>query len=183
MVLEDVHWIDPLSQEFLQDLAQSNAELPLCVIVSSRTSGKPAGLNIAIPLKPLSTDEMAKIVAQGGGDGLPAGIARTIVERSEGNPLFAEELRSLFLKQVGVTRREAERGVDRLWRSQIPETIAHITMSRLDRLDARARSLLGIAATIGMHFPLDLLAAVAAVPPTSPGMPWRRTRKPLCNST
>lgn len=166
LVLEDVHWIDPLSQEFLQDFVQAHAALPLLVILSSRVASasgwERSTRNTIMVLKPLSSSDIERLVAQRcSRHDVPRDIIQTIIQRSEGNPLFAEELLSLFLEQDAA---RAGREAGRVRWPQVPDTVAHATVSRLDRLDFMAQRLLGIAATIGVQFPLDLLAAVAGLP-------------------
>ncbi|HJS87793.1 MAG TPA: AAA family ATPase [Acetobacteraceae bacterium] len=164
LVLEDIHWIDPLSQEFLRKFIEAHADLPLLLLMSSRLAGssgwEPPNRSAVVALAPLSASGMEQLVVQRW-DGVPRDIIQTVVQRSEGNPLFAEELLSLFLDRDA---RPADLDAGRVRQSEIPDTVAHITISRLDRLGAEPRRLLGIAAAVGLNFSPDLVAAVASLP-------------------
>ena len=118
-------------------------------------------------LKPLSPTETERLVVERcGSRTLLLEVTQAVVRRSEGNPLFAEELLSMFLEQGTASAGLAavDRAIAGGRQAQIPDIIAHITASRLDRLGDTVRRLLCIAATIGTRFPLDLLAAVAGLP-------------------
>ncbi len=162
LVLEDVHSIDQSTREFLAELHHVVGALPLVVVMSSRTASpldwlpaELAGERLRrLELASLSRAETARLLEgrSGAGNIAPASL-NSIVDRSGGNPLFAEELLSLLL--------EAETPSDS---AGVPDSVTQITASRLDQLNAGVRHVLNTAAVVGVRFPLHLLAEVLTLP-------------------
>jgi class 3 adenylate cyclase/tetratricopeptide (TPR) repeat protein len=169
IVIEDVHWIDPSSMEFLELLIDRVRALPVLVIVTARpqaaaphTGGTPL---TALTLSPLSQRQSAALVAQMASDKpLPAALADEIVTKTEGVPLFVEELTKAVLDS-DLLADGGDRWVltGRLDRLAIPATLQDSLMARLDRLSA-VKDVAQIAAVIGRAFAYDLLEATAGLP-------------------
>ena len=110
--LEDLHWLDTATEALLQQLMQSAARVLLLLLCSSRLSYQLlwAGRSnvTALPLAPLSGESTLTLVKQClGTDALPEELAQLIGEKTEGNPLFAEEI-TRYLLESGILRRTNE---------------------------------------------------------------------------
>lgn len=151
LVVDDVHWIDPTTRAFLERLAASAPGLLL--LMASRPDTDlhwAAEMRAAqIRLTELSSAEAAELIRglPGAGDFAPEHIALA-AERSDGNPLYAEEL-------ARVMREDGEASL-----GAMPNTLHDLLISRLDRIP-EAHALAQVAATIGRQIPHDLLRAVA----------------------
>ncbi|NGO54838.1 alpha/beta fold hydrolase [Allomesorhizobium camelthorni] len=165
LVFEDVHWADPTSLELLAALAELAASLPILMIVSHRPeftafwSDLPHALSMT--LDRLNRRDAVALAKQTAGPGRlqPAAIQR-IVSRSDGVPLFIEELARVVL-ETG-PRGEAEPGLAEMsWIShrEIPSTLSGLLSARLDRLGS-AKEVLQVGAAIGREFSRDLAIAV-----------------------
>ena len=108
MMIEDLHWIDSVSEELLGKIIDSEAKLRLLLLTTRRPEYAPPWLDRAVvtklPLEPLPTGDIRHLVqARLGVEALPEALARQVTEKAEGNPLFAEEIVS-FLTERGILR-------------------------------------------------------------------------------
>jgi class 3 adenylate cyclase/predicted ATPase len=152
MVFEDAHWIDPTSRELLDLTIERVHGLPVLLIVTFRPefqppwTGQPQVTTLA--LNRLDWRERGALIAQiAGGKALPDAVVDQIVDRTDGVPLFIEEL----------TKSVLESGVPLVG---IPTTLHDSLMARLDRM-ASVRLVAQIGAAIGRQFPYVLLRAVS----------------------
>jgi predicted ATPase len=167
VIVEDAHWIDPTTQESL-DLIVGRAEAAaILVVATGRPEYRPAWLSrpnaTTVALNRLSRRQGASMVASVvGGRALPPEILEQVVEKTDGVPLFVEELTRMVLES-GLLREEDGRYVldGPLPPLAIPATLRDSLMARLDRL-APAKDVAQTAAAIGRTFRHDLLAAVVA---------------------
>jgi class 3 adenylate cyclase len=155
MVFEDAHWIDPTSCELLDLLVERVHRLPVLLIVTFRPEFQPPWTGQSqvtmLALNRLDRHDRTVLVEQiAGGKALPADVIDQIVDRTDGVPLFVEEL----------TKSVLESGVPLLG---IPTTLHESLMARLDRL-ASVRLVAQIGAAIGREFPYPLLYAVSRLP-------------------
>jgi pimeloyl-ACP methyl ester carboxylesterase/DNA-binding SARP family transcriptional activator len=166
LLLESWHWADEASHESLRYLLRFLAGQRLLVVVSYRT-GHPVQWGalpppITLELAPMGPAESEGIVqAALGATELPKGLAERIHERSEGNPLFIEEL-CRALREQGALRVRGRRAVlsapvDSL---ALPESVQAIIRARLDALEPGSRVVLRLAAVLGRTFPAGLLASL-----------------------
>jgi len=164
LVLEDAHWIDPLSHELLDVIVRATRELPVLVLMAYRPGGEDAFPGPAIRqrsrftemrLGELDRDSVARFVSLKLGGG-KADVAREITDRllrqSGGNPFFIEEILQ-FLRETG---RELETRVDARG-AELPHTLQSLILSRLDRLTESEQATLKVASVIGRHFEAALL--------------------------
>jgi DNA-binding winged helix-turn-helix (wHTH) protein/predicted ATPase len=167
LVIEDLHWIDAQTQEVLDALVESLAQVPVFLIVTYRPeyrhSWAAKSYFDAIRLDPLSDDHAhALLSALLGDDPDLERLRRTLIERTQGRPLFVEET-VRALAETGVL--EGERGRYRLLHpdadAQVPSTVQAVLAARIDRLSPDAKSLLQMAAVIGKDVPVSLLGMVA----------------------
>jgi class 3 adenylate cyclase len=166
MIFEDVHWIDPSSRELLDLIVERVRCLPVLLIVTLRPEFQPPWTGQAqvstLVLNRLDRRDRTALVAQiAGGKALPDDVVDQIADRTDGVPLFVEELTKSVL-QSGLLREETDRYVlDRaLPPFAIPTTLHDSLMSRLDRL-ASVRHVAQIGAAIGREFSYALLRAVS----------------------
>jgi class 3 adenylate cyclase/tetratricopeptide (TPR) repeat protein len=165
-LLEDAHWIDPSSLELFNRLVDRMPEMRAFLIVSFRPEFTPPWIGQA-HVQPLALSRfgrrhaLALINRVAGGKALPAEVLEQIVAKTDGVPLFVEELTKTVLES-GLLR-EAEESYSLatvLTPLAIPSTLQDSLMARLDRL-AAIKEIAQIGATIGREFPFDLLAEVA----------------------
>jgi len=161
LIVEDIHWIDPSSLEFLNRLVAEAAHLPLLVIATLRSESahdwNPAFSAHRIELGGLSPESSRAMVMGACGDSkLPGEIVRLLAARADGVPLFIEESTRMALDLgVGAEGRDAASTL----RFAVPATIQDLLMARLDRL-ASAKPVAQLGGTIGREFSFALLEAV-----------------------
>jgi predicted ATPase len=169
MVFEDAHWIDPTSRELLDLTVERVRGLPVLLIVTFRPEFQPPWIGepqvSMLVLNRLDRYDRTVLVEQiAGGKALPDEVIDQIVERTDGVPLFVEELTKSVIES-GLLRAEADRYVlDRaLPPLAIPTSLHDSLMARLDRL-ASVRLVAQIGAAIGREFSYTLLRAVSRLP-------------------
>ena len=156
-VVEDAHWADPSSVELLRLMAVRAPSLPLLLVVTARPEFKPdwaGGDHVErIVLSPLTSRDGATLVrGMTGCDALAQDVVEAIVARSDGVPLFLEEVTTAMLEAADGSRDAPLRGAP----GAVPPSIHASLLARLDRLGA-ARGVAEAAATIGREFSVDLL--------------------------
>ena len=164
LVIEDLHWIDSISEELLGMIAGGETRLRLLLVHTRRPEYEPSWLNrpvvTKLHLEPLPAGDILHLVqSRLGVDAMPEALARQVTERVEGNPLFAEEIAS-FLAERGVLRAVAE-GVEfdaSAVATALPASLQSLLTARVDLLASRDRALLQAAAAIGRRFDPQLLA-------------------------
>jgi class 3 adenylate cyclase len=161
IVFEDLQWIDPTSRELLNLIIERLEHLPVLLIVTFRSefrppwSGQPQVSALSLNrLNRRSAGLLVQSLAEAAV--LPDDVADAIVERSDGVPLFLEELTKAVLEeavQVGGPV-SAEPGKVLM----VPATLHASLLARLDRLGPAAKAVAQIGAAIGREFSFDLLA-------------------------
>ena len=164
---EDVHWIDPSTLELLGLVIERIRQLPVLVLITFRPEFQPPWTGQAhvttLTMSRLGRRQGADLVARVTGDKpLPAEIVEQIVARTDGVPLFVEELTKTVLESGLLAdagdRYELSGPLPPL---AIPTTLHDSLMARLDRL-APVKEVAQIGAVIGREFSHELLAAVVA---------------------
>jgi class 3 adenylate cyclase/predicted ATPase len=166
---EDVHWIDPSTLELLGLVIERVRQLPVLALITFRPEFQPPWMGqehvTSLTMSRLGRRQETDLVARVTGDKpLPAAIVEQIVARTDGVPLFVEELTKTVLES-GLL---ADAG-DRYELSSplpplaIPSTLHDSLLARLDRL-APVKEVAQIGAAIGREFSHALLAAVASQP-------------------
>jgi len=155
VVFEDAHWIDPTSRELLDLTVERVRSLPVLLIVTFRPEFQPPWIGqpqvTMLTLNRLDRRERSALVVRiAGGKALPDEVVDQIVDRTDGVPLFIEEL----------TKSVIESGVPLVG---IPTTLHDSLMARLDRL-ASVRLVAQTGAAIGRDFSYTLLRAVSGLP-------------------
>ena len=168
MILEDAHWLDSTTKEVFDLVIDRIQRLPVLLVVTFRPEFIPAWTAFAhvtlLTLNRLPRSQATTLINQvTTGRALPKEVVETILGRTEGIPLFIEELTKTVL-ELGVVRETTE-GFELAVLSPslaIPTTLQDSLMARLDRL-APTKEVAQIAACIGREFGYDLLAAVAGL--------------------
>ena len=169
LLFEDVHWIDPSSLEWLSLAVKRTSAHKILLVVSARpefTTPWPNEVQVAtLALTRLGRRDgtaLAQNVA--GNKALPDELVNQIVSRTDGVPLFLEELTRTVLES-GLLREERDGFVltGPLQALAIPTTLHASLLARLDRLGP-VRALAQVGAALGRQFSHDLIAAVASLP-------------------
>ena len=170
MIVEDAHWVDPTSLEVFGRTVDQIKTLPVLLIVTFRPEFNApwAGRShvTSLALNRLGEREAAAIIAHiVGNKDLPADVTAEIVERTDGIPLFVEEMTKAVLEAE--SEGEARRTAAAVPSSglAVPPSLHASLMARLDRLGP-AKEFAQIGAAIGREFSHALLAAVARKPET-----------------
>lgn len=160
ILFEDAHWIDPTSLDAVSMFVESFADLPVHMIITHRPEFEtpwPASEAVeTLNLRRLSGDDVLEIIANTSGlETLPADMRRQLAERTDGIPLFAQELARSFAEG------RAAGGDD--YQATVPATLQDSLMARLDRLGS-AREAAQLASVIGREFEASLLQQISGWP-------------------
>jgi predicted ATPase/class 3 adenylate cyclase len=171
VIIEDLHWIDSASEEFVEALADAVVGTSLLLIVNFRP-GFTAPLMQKSHYKQINMPPLASSQAQMllreccGDDASLALVGRNIIERTQGNPFFLEELVNAIAERGDF---EGERGAYRLKGGldsiPLPATVQAVIAARVDRLESAAKNVLEVASVFGREFELPILSRVAGIPP------------------
>ena len=162
LVLEDLHWADRSTLDLIAFLAHNLSEQRVLLVGTYRGDELPAehrlrrlvtgllraGVATRLELGPLGREELETLLFTRGGAPLSPALTEAIVTRSEGNPLFAEEL----LAAAG------QGGAD------LPHALRDLLLQRVAQLDRETQGVLRVAAAAGRDVAYPLLRAVADVP-------------------
>jgi class 3 adenylate cyclase/tetratricopeptide (TPR) repeat protein/DNA-binding XRE family transcriptional regulator len=152
--VEDLHWIDRSSEEYLASLVASLAGAPILLVCTWRPGYRPPwgdhSYVTQLALRRLSPDESLSVVRWVlQSERVPEALAQAILERAEGNPFFLEELARAALEHGEVAAG-----------TRVPDTIQGVLMARMDRLPDTPRRVLQTASVLGREVPLRLLTAI-----------------------
>jgi class 3 adenylate cyclase/predicted ATPase/DNA-binding transcriptional ArsR family regulator len=168
VVWDDVHWIDATSQSLLDDLVRQITKLPILLVITSRPGFLPAWHDqpqvTSLVLERLTGHEIASLATHvAGGKALPPELMEQIIARTDGVPLFVEELTKTMIES-GLLQEESGRYVltGALPAMAVPSTLQASLMARLDRLGS-IRDIAQIGAAIGREFSFELLAVVTGL--------------------
>ena len=167
IIFEDLHWLDDASVEFLLALGDAVADTYLLLVLNYRTGYKtpwstwPYFQVVALAdLNPSDTDQLVRNRLTDHPVLLP--FLPLIVERSAGNPFFAEELINTLIEKTSTLDLSAQNPPDLAALSQaLPATVQAVIGERIDRLVGTQKTLLHICAVIGKEIPLSILQQVA----------------------
>ena len=169
VIFEDLHWIDAETQELLDLLVDSVASARILMLVNYRPEYHHTWGNRACytqlrlhPLGGQSADEMLNALL--GGDASLQSLKRLIIDKTEGNPFFIEEIVRALVEQGVLVRNGATRLAKPLTEIRIPPTVHGILASRIDALPAYEKGLLQTLAIIGKDLPLNVVKKITASP-------------------
>jgi class 3 adenylate cyclase/tetratricopeptide (TPR) repeat protein len=176
MQLEDLHWADDESLDFLNYLAEVNRDAPLLVLSFTRPTlferrsdwSSTAGVHQRIDLAPLDkrasrdlANELLKKLPE-----VPAALRELVTSSAEGNPFYMEELVKMLIDQGAIrTRSDSEAwsvDAERLLVTQVPPTLTGVLQARLDGLPLAEKRALQQASVVGTVFWDQALAAIEA---------------------
>ncbi|MGB3534543.1 MAG: adenylate/guanylate cyclase domain-containing protein [Microcoleaceae cyanobacterium] len=166
VIVEDLHWVDPSTLELINLLIENGLNNPILRIYTTRPGFKSQWSDLPgfhqINLSHLSPQQIEKIalgVTQN--KLLPPAVMRLLIQKSDGIPLFVEEMTKMVIESGWL--KEAETGyqlMGTLPHLAIPDTLKGLLMERLDRLDT-AKEVAQLGAIIGREFSYELLRSIA----------------------
>jgi predicted ATPase len=166
VLFEDTHWFDPTSLELMDRIIRRVVDLPVMIIVTYRPEFTTPWLDLGhatmLKLNHLGRSQVVELIHKtGGGKTLPEAIVEQITTKSQGVPLFIEEITRSILES-GDLQEVGERYVLRqsIRDFTIPSTLQDSLIARLDRLGV-AKDVALTASIIGREFSSELLDAVA----------------------
>ncbi len=163
MVYEDVHWSDPSSRELLDMTVERVARLPVLLLITFRPEFQPPWIGPA-HVSPLSLSRLGRregmaLAGSVAGDRMLSDVViQEIIDRTDGVPLFLEEL-TKAVTEAGA--REGEIVSALLSATSVPATLHASLMARLDRLGPTTKEVAQMGAAIGREFSYEVLAAIA----------------------
>jgi class 3 adenylate cyclase len=168
IAIEDIHWIDPTSQDLLELLVPIVSSLPVLLVMTYRPEYLPpwTGPHVnTVTLNRLSREQGTELIGSvTRGKALPPEVLDEVLARTDGIPLFIEELTRSVLES-GLLREEGDHYVLQgpLSALAIPVSLRDSLMARLDRL-GKVKELAQIGACIGREFSFELLHHISALP-------------------
>lgn len=167
LIVEDAHWIDPTTLDFLTLCVDQLRDARLLLVITFRPGFDHPWSDrahvTALALNRLGRRQCARMVAHiAAGEGLSEELIDRIVTRTDGIPLFVEELTKTVVES-GRQHGEAQDDVpsERVSAQAIPATLHDSLRARLDLLTPPARKVMQIGAALGREFSHELLSAVA----------------------
>jgi predicted ATPase/class 3 adenylate cyclase len=162
IVLEDLHWLDPLSHDLLEEIGRAIADLPVLLVLNyrpldlerlqaPRVSLLPHFTEIALTDFTLQeAEQLITLKLQrffGAQTEVPSGLGERITARAQGNPFYIEELVN-YLQMQGFDLHDSEA----LERLDLPASLHSLILSRIDQLSEGQKSLVKVASVIGRLF-------------------------------
>ncbi len=170
LLVEDLHWLDPGSEAFLENLVESLPGSRTLLVVNFRPEYHAAWTQKSyyqqLPLLPLGAEAIAELTRDLLGDDPSLdGLDDLLAGRTGGNPFFIEEAVQALVESGALA---GERGAYRLTRSvdeiAIPATVQAVLAARIDRLPQREKTVLQSASVIGHEFGEPVLRVVTGLP-------------------
>src|SRR4029079_17333195 len=177
--IEDLHWADDGSLDFLDHLCEVNRDVPMLMLCLSRPTlferrpdwGSREEIHQRIDLDPLGTSDMGVLAYEllRKIEPSPAELRALIIGRAEGNPFYMEELVKMLIDQGAIDSTTVPWTLrpDKVQAAQIPQTLTGVLQARLDALRTPERLALQQASVIGPVFWDRTLAALSPRAPES----------------
>ncbi|MGI9437850.1 MAG: AAA family ATPase, partial [Geminicoccaceae bacterium] len=168
LLFEDLHWIDPTSHELLDRLVEGLEDLRVLVIFTYRPELQPKWIgqpNVhVILLNRLAKRQCAMLINRvARGSNLPDDVIKEIIAKTDGIPLFIEELTKTVLADDGANESGAHQELSGRQRDpSIPETLQDSLMARLDRLP-QGREIAQLGAVLGREFTYDMISGLSLI--------------------
>jgi DNA-binding SARP family transcriptional activator len=157
LIVEDLHWIDPSTLELLTLFVEQTGTTPVLAILTARPEFVPLWkrtIEATLTLAPLVENEVVEMIASLRAD-IPAATIRHVAERTDGVPLFVEEV----AKIAAIDNQESIS-------ANIPATLQDLLAARIDTME-EAKYTAQLAATLGREFDLNLLRKVSPYAPSA----------------
>lgn len=183
VVIEDLHWIDTASSEFIEAIADAVLGTRTLLLFNFRSGYSAPWMQREhyrqIALSPLDRVQTAYLLSDLLGlDSSMDQVAHDIADRTQGNPFFAEELVRALVERGHL---QGERGAYRLAQAvdaiPLPTTIEALLAARIDGLDEAPRRILHCAAVIGREVPAQILESVTGQAPAEMEEPLRQLQE------
>ncbi len=167
VVFEDLHWIDSETQALLDLLTDGIANARILLLVNYRPEYRHEWTNksyyVQLRLDALGRESAEEMLSTLLGDGVELDpLKRMVIERTEGNPFFIEEMVQGLFDDGALIRNGEVKIVRPLSQLRLPLTVQGILASRIDRLSAGQKDLLQTLAVIGRESPLALIRQLAS---------------------
>ena len=169
-LIEDLHWIDPGSEVFLEQWVDAIAGASSFLLLNFRPEYHAAWMQKSyyrqLPLAPLGPEAIRKLLEDLlGSDPSTRGLAEAIHTRTGGNPFFTEEVVQTLIESGNLQgTRGSYRLVTPIERLAVPASVQAVLAARIDRLPEREKQVLQAAAVIGKEFAEPILFAAAELP-------------------
>ncbi|KUI11555.1 cyclase [Mycobacterium sp. GA-1285] len=166
LVLEDVHWIDDVSESLIADLLAVIPRTPSVVLITARPEYDGALMHVhgaqTVALGSLKDSDSAALINELlGSDSSVVDLVPIIAERAEGNPFFAEEMVRELAQRGALSGELGDYSCHTdIAEVAVPATVQAAIEARIDRLTVGAKETLHAASVIGVRFDADLLAAL-----------------------
>jgi class 3 adenylate cyclase/tetratricopeptide (TPR) repeat protein len=166
LVLEDCHWLDPLSRDLLDEIARTVGAAPVLLVVAYRPeAASPEGLALVrlprleeLSLHALEDAEMTDVVRSkvsqlfGADTAMARSLLDLVVSRAQGNPFYAEELLNYVAeREIDPSDEGAARALE------LPDSLHSLVLSRIDTLTEASRRTLKVASVVGRVFRAPVL--------------------------
>lgn len=164
-IVEDLHWIDASTQEFLSLVVQQGEQDPLMCLMTYRPEYTPPWSTVPhqtqVGLTRLRRKQIVEMMTlKTGVKELPPHVVDQIIERTDGIPLFVEEFTQMVWESGGLVEVDGEVSVtDSFSLTGIPTTLHDLIIARLDRMESN-REVAQLAATLGRDFSWEYMAGV-----------------------
>ena len=169
VIIEDLHWIDTASEDWMLRIGEDERELPLLIVAAFRPQYRPPWANlpgvVTITLDRLSDENTVEFLKKRIGiSALPRELEQLALAKTQGNPLFAEEITNYLVERGQIQRKGSEvfynSGANK---SALPVTLENLLLERFDRLDEDSRLVLEAASVIGPTFSRELVGEVGGL--------------------
>ena len=155
MIVEDAHWIDPSSLETFERIAELCGDMPVMMVLTHRPEWTCDWVTVhphvsTLRLGRLSGDHVSQLIRNILRRPFEASLIDDLVDRTDGVPLFVEELARAIFDKNGGTLEDA-----------IPNSLQGVLLARLERVSRSSRTVALVASVIGRDFETDILANVA----------------------
>ncbi len=169
--LEDVHWLDEETRNFLPRFARSllsdeSQVYPVGILATARNRGRQALLGDNLPydsilLDEVQPDDLVRMAANELGAPVSDDLGRLLIERADGNPFYTEQIiRYLQEGNFIEYRHDQYHLVEEYSQQPLPADVRSLLVARLDRLDLKVKNVVHAAAVIGREFAFNLLDGV-----------------------
>ena len=173
LVLEDLHWADPISLRLTGELVRLTEHAPLLLLATRRPDPDPgvAGLEQALEsalgprfrrweLPTLSESAERDLARWMVGEPADADVLAAVSKNTDGNPLFLEERFTSLVEMGALVRTGSTWSLGDAQANEVPDVLERLVRSRVDRLPAPAQDAIVAASVLGPEFALSALAAV-----------------------
>lgn len=176
LVVEDLHWADPVSLTLLEELMRATDRAMLAIVALMRPYRDDASWRFhenaerdfshrytSVRLRPLDNAAARHMVGNLlGGEGLPESLQDAVQSKAEGNPFFVEEIVRGLIESGTLVKHEGEWTIEGdLNQISIPGGVSGLLTARLDRLDDSSKLVAQLASVLGREFEFGELAALA----------------------